>query len=43
MLSEDDSQFPDECPLAISRDHPKAVSTPLDPEPGADPNASTAD
>ncbi|WP_372909623.1 YqcI/YcgG family protein [Salinigranum sp.] len=43
MLSEDDSQFPDECPLAISRDHPKAVSTPLDPEPDAGPNASTAD
>jgi hypothetical protein len=33
MLSADGSQFPDECPLAISRDHPKAVDSPLDPGP----------
>ena len=33
MLSADESQFPDGCPLRITREHPKAVSTPLDSGP----------
>ena len=33
MLSADDLQFPDDCPLRITREHPKGVSTPLDPGP----------
>jgi len=33
MLSEDDDQAPSECPIAISRDHPKSTRLIDDGEP----------